>query len=217
MFDIATILEVLIKSVVAVAIGIIIGRERAKHGRAAGMRTHVLVCLGACMTSMTSVYVAQMMNLTGDVFRIPAQVVSGVGFLGAGMIILKSNHMISGLTTAAGVWTTATIGVAIGYGFYIGVIIVTALYLIAIVLLAKLEKTKSSNEAVYIEIDDLYSTNDVIDAIAKLMGEEPNYQIIAPKSGRDGNLGLSIASDKSRPFSFDELLKIDHVAYVADE
>ena len=96
--------------------GSLIGSERARHGRAAGMRTHILVCLGACMTSMTSMYVADILGSDGDVFRIPAQVISGIGFLGAGMIILKSNNMITGLTTAAGVWTTATIGVALGYG-----------------------------------------------------------------------------------------------------
>ena len=65
-------------------------------------------------------FVSDVLGNNGDVFRIPAQVVSGIGFLGAGMIILKNNNMITGLTTAAGVWTTATIGVALGYGYYVG-------------------------------------------------------------------------------------------------
>lgn len=74
-------------------------------------------------------FVSDALGNNGDVFRIPAQVVSGIGFLGAGMIILKNNNMITGLTTAAGVWTTATIGVALGYGYYVGAAAVTALFL----------------------------------------------------------------------------------------
>lgn len=96
------ILSTVLRSLAAVIIGGLIGSERARHGRAAGMRTHILVCLGSCMTSMTSMFVSDSLGKNGDVFRIPAQVVSGIGFLGAGMIILKNNNMITGLTTAAG-------------------------------------------------------------------------------------------------------------------
>ena len=96
------ILSTVLRSLAAVIIGGLIGSERARHGRAAGMRTHILVCLGTCMTSMTSMFVSDALGNNGDVFRIPAQMVSGIGFLGAGMIILKSNNIITGLTTAAG-------------------------------------------------------------------------------------------------------------------
>ena len=74
------IIEVLLRSIAAVVIGTLIGSERMRHGRAAGMRTHILVCLGSCMTSMTSMFVANTLGNNGDVFRIPAQVVSGIGF-----------------------------------------------------------------------------------------------------------------------------------------
>ena len=130
------IIETLVRSLAAVLIGSLIGSERARHGRAAGMRTHILVCLGSCMTAMTSVYISQTLGV-GDASRIPAQVISGIGFLGAGMIILKANNIITGLTTAAGVWTTATIGIAVGYGYYVGAIIVTVLFLATIILFAK--------------------------------------------------------------------------------
>ena len=78
------ILSTVLRSLAAVVIGGLIGSERARHGRAAGMRTHILVCLGACMTSMTSILVSDIMGNNGDVFRIPAQVVSGIGFFGRG-------------------------------------------------------------------------------------------------------------------------------------
>ena len=150
------------RSFAAVVIGGLIGSERARHGRAAGMRTHILVCLGSCMTSMTSMFVVDMVGNSGDVFRIPAQVVSGIGFLGAGMIILKNNNMITGLTTAAGVWTTATIGVALGYGYYVGAVAVTVLFLSTIVLFARFERKCKSAEVIYIEIDDAHKVNEVL-------------------------------------------------------
>ena len=103
--------QICLKTALAVLIGGLIGSERARHGRAAGMRTHILVCLGACLTAMTSLYVVNVAGVPGDVFRISAQAISGVGFLGAGMIVLKNNSTIIGLTTAAGVWTTGAIGV----------------------------------------------------------------------------------------------------------
>ncbi|MFR7855687.1 MAG: MgtC/SapB family protein, partial [Acutalibacteraceae bacterium] len=163
------IIETLIRAAAAVVIGSLIGSERARHGRAAGMRTHILVCLGACMTSMTSMYVADILGSDGDVFRIPAQVISGIGFLGAGMIILKSNNMITGLTTAAGVWTTATIGVALGYGYYIGAAVVTVLFLSTIILFARFERKRKSAEVIYVEIDDPYRVNAVLGRMKELI------------------------------------------------
>ena len=129
--------EVVFKLLLSVAIGGVIGNERGRHGRAAGMRTHIIVCLGAALTSMMSIAVDQITGCSGDVFRISAQVVCGVGFLGAGMIILKNNSVITGLTTAAGIWTTSIIGIAIGYGFYIGAIAAAVFCLGATVLFVK--------------------------------------------------------------------------------
>ena len=167
-FDWRTVAEIFTKAVLAVLIGGLIGSERARHGRAAGMRTHILVCLGAALTSMISIHVAAVTG-TGDVLRIPAQVISGIGFLGAGMIILKNNNVITGLTTAAGVWTTSIIGIALGYGFYSGAIICAALFLIAIILFSKLERRKKSTEVIYIEIDNMYRANDICKKIKEMI------------------------------------------------
>ena len=209
--------QVLLRSVLAVLIGGIIGSERARHGRAAGMRTHILVCLGAVLTSMTSMYVSDVLGNNGDVFRISAQVISGVGFLGAGMIILKNNNTITGLTTAAGVWATSAIGIAIGYGFYLGAIIVATLLLISIVLLAKFEKHKRSTEIIYIEIDDMYKTNEILNKIKQLFKEEFEYQIMSPKSGGQGNIGISIVFKNSLNFDYNDLISIDNIVYVVED
>ena len=211
------LIETLLRSAVAVLIGTLIGSERARHGRAAGMRTHILVCLGSCMTSMTSMYVANMLGNNGDVFRIPAQVVSGIGFLGAGMIILKNNNVITGLTTAAGVWATATIGVAVGYGFYTGAVIVTLFFLGTIILFAKFERKRKSAEVIYIEIDDVYKVNEVLKSLEKAIPESFTYQIFAPKSGNRGNVGLNVVIDKRIDMDVSALSEIESIAFAAEE
>ncbi|WP_423190535.1 MgtC/SapB family protein [Alkalibacterium sp. f15] len=92
-----------------------------KH-HAAGFRTYILVCLGSTMVMMTNQFISDMYN-TGDPARMGAQVISGIGFLGAGTILVTSNNHVKGLTTAAGLWSAACIGLAIGIGFYQGAII----------------------------------------------------------------------------------------------
>jgi len=205
------------RSLVAVIIGCLIGSERARHGRAAGMRTHIIVCLGAALTSMISLYVSDVLGNGGDVLRISAQVISGIGFLGAGMIILKSNNVITGLTTAAGVWTTSVIGIAVGYGFYEGAIVVTALFLIAIVLFAKLERRKKAAEIIYIEIDDMYKANEIVEQVNKVLGVSFNHRMMAPKSNMSGNLGITLIIDRRLNLDIMVLKEIEHVVFVEEE
>lgn len=211
------IIEVLLRSIAAVVIGTLIGSERMRHGRAAGMRTHILVCLGACMTSMTSMFVSDVLGNNGDVFRIPAQVVSGIGFLGAGMIILKNNNMITGLTTAAGVWTTATIGVALGYGYYVGAVAVMVLFLSTIVLFARFERKRKSAEVIYIEIDNAYKVNAVLKELERAIPESFTYQIFAPKSGNQGSVGLNVVIDKRIDMDVSGLSSIENIVFAVEE
>ena len=210
------IIETVVRSLAAVLIGSLIGSERARHGRAAGMRTHILVCLGSCMTAMTSMYISQTLGV-GDASRIPAQVISGIGFLGAGMIILKSNNVITGLTTAAGVWTTATIGIAVGYGYYIGAIIVTVLFLATIILFAKFERHRKSAEVIYIELDNLYKVNTTLAELKKYIPEAFSYQIFAPKSNHSGNVGINLVIDKRIDLDISRLTEIENVVFAIEE
>lgn len=206
------ILEVAIKSIAAVIIGGIIGSERARHGRAAGMRTHILVCLGATLTAMVGVHFSD-----GDAMRISAQVVSGIGFLGVGMIIIKNNNVISGLTTAAGIWATSIVGIALGYGFYEGAVIVAILMLLSMVLLARFERAKRHTEAVYVEIDDISKTNEVIDKIIELIGKPCPHKVYSAKSGNTNNVGIIILLDRTMNFDFKKVLEIEHVLYVDED
>ena len=143
-------ISVALRLLLALLMGGLIGMERGRHGRAAGMRTHVLVCLGSCMTALVGVYILQYINPAENVTRIAAQVISGIGFLGAGTILIRNQAIITGLTTAAGVWCTATIGIALGYGFYLGAIITTAITIFTATLLTRLEGRKKRQMRVYL-------------------------------------------------------------------
>ena len=112
-----TLLGIFLRILTAVILGGVIGRERGMKNRPAGLRTYMLVCLGACVVMIINQYVCQVFH-TGDPVRLGAQVVSGIGFLGAGTIIVTSHNQIKGLTTAAGLWAAACIGLAVGIGLY---------------------------------------------------------------------------------------------------
>lgn len=112
-----TYLAVALRIICAVVIGGLIGLERGLKNRPAGLRTYMVVCVGACLVMLTNQYVCQIYG-TGDPVRMGAQVVSGIGFLGAGTIIVTRRNQIKGLTTAAGLWAAAGVGLALGIGFY---------------------------------------------------------------------------------------------------
>ena len=112
-----TLFSVIVRCLAAVLLGGVIGLERGLKNRAAGFRTYMLVCLGSCIVMVTNQYIHQIYG-TGDPVRMGAQVISGIGFLGAGTIIVTSRSQIKGLTTAAGLWASACIGLALGIGVY---------------------------------------------------------------------------------------------------
>lgn len=141
----------------AVLCGGIIGLERTFRRRPAGFRTHMLICLGASMTTLTSQFLFLHMNYYTDMARIGAQVVAGIGFIGAGTIIVTRHQRVKGLTTAAGLWTAAIVGLALGAGFYEGGLCVTVLILVAEIFFAKVERIvlrKSPEINIYLRYDD---------------------------------------------------------------
>ncbi len=131
--------EVLVRLILASLLSGLVGFERESHGRAAGLRTHILVGVGATLFMLVSLYVAQVYGENGsaDPGRIAAQVVTGIGFLGAGTI-LRFGVSIRGLTTAASIWGVAAVGLAVGCGFYPAALGATVIFLIALYFLSKL-------------------------------------------------------------------------------
>lgn len=124
--------------VLAVLCGGLIGLERESKRRPAGFRTHILICLGAAMTTATGQYLYTMHYYT-DIARLGAQVVAGVGFIGAGTILMTKRRRVRGLTTAAGLWVAAIVGLCCGAGFYLGAMYTTVLILAAEMVLSKFE------------------------------------------------------------------------------
>ena len=181
--------DMLLRLFVAAFCGGLIGIERGKKRRAAGFRTHMLVCMGAALTMVLGIYLHHMVasGLWGlanpesyriDVSRFGAQVINGIGFLGAGTIIVTGRQQVKGMTTAAGFWASACTGLPIGAGFYSAALIACVLILLTIVLFSRLESwilSRSRNINLYIEFDSM----DGISEIVKTTNEQ-NVRIFRP-------------------------------------
>lgn len=157
--------EVLVRLLVATFCGGVIGIERGKKNRPAGFRTYILVCVGSSLTMVLGEYLACMFSLwsesvttliNSDVARIGAQVINGIGFLGAGTILITGNQQVKGMTTAAGLWASACMGLAIGTGFYVGALIGCVLIILTTAIFSKLESfilMRSRNVNLYVEFE----------------------------------------------------------------
>ncbi|NLU33302.1 MAG: MgtC/SapB family protein [Clostridiaceae bacterium] len=176
-----TPLSGMVRLVCAVMFGGLIGLERERKGRAAGFRTYMLVCLGASITMMLGQYeylmvtgqwssIAAETGIKTDVSRFGAQVINGVGFLGAGTIVVTSHRRVKGVTTAAGLWASACMGIAIGAGFYECMLMGFMLILLCFQPLRLVENhitSNSRNMNVYVEFDGM----ELLGNIFELMGE----------------------------------------------
>lgn len=189
-------ITVILRFILSVVIGAIIGNERGRHGSAAGLRTHILVCIGAAMTALTGMFLNDYLGFDGDVSRISAQVISGIGFLGAGMIIVRSSNVITGLTTAAGMWATAAIGIALGYGFYLGAIFGALACFFTAAVLTKVERRRKRSVHIYVEISEPSKSGSVAEQIRILSDGDMMLEISRPKSGKSDHLGFYVTVAK---------------------
>lgn len=208
--------SVLLRICLAVIAGGVIGNERGKHGRAAGFRTHILVCLGGAMTALCSLYVSRVSGLGGDVFRIPAQVISGIGFLGAGIILVKNNNTVAGLTTAAGMWVTATIGIAFGFGFYGGGILTAVICVLNATLFTRVEHKRHRAMRFYVEVNDVGKIQSVLDRIEELLHNDVLFGTVPAKSGLAGSVGFEVTTSNRSNYEQTKqaLNEIDGVSFV---
>lgn len=172
-FSWPSILDAFIKMTMALVCGGVIGMERGRKKRPAGFRTYMLVCLGATLVMMTNDFLCENGNGV-DVARLGAQVINGIGFLGAGTIITTGHNRVKGLTTAAGLWASACIGLAIGSGYYEGAIIGTLMIVVIMVLLHTFDRRLLSNNKVVM----LYVEYKKISALRRLNAFARENQII---------------------------------------
>ncbi|MCI9609803.1 MAG: MgtC/SapB family protein [Oscillibacter sp.] len=185
-----TIWSVALRMTLAVVCGGIIGIEREYKRRPAGFRTHILICLGAAMTTLTSQYLYLVLGQYTDMARLGAQVVAGIGFIGAGTIIVTRRQRVKGLTTAAGLWAAAIIGLALGGGFYEGGLFATFLILVAELFFSRVEYRMLKNAPevnLYVE----YGDNKTMDVLLQEFREHGlkilNMGIIHSKSNEEHN------------------------------
>ena len=196
------LLSIALRLIFAMIVGGAIGLERGRQGRAAGMRTHILVCLGAALTVMIGFYATCKLGISSDPMRIAAQVISGIGFLGVGTILTKGRFQITGLTTAAGLWATAAIGLALGAGFYEGALIAFIIAFLAVTLFHKIEFKVSNRQTrfgIYVEINSDKAIRATIDHLVDTYSAT-GIQVTAPRSGSVGNVGIeaNISSPKNK-------------------
>ena len=144
-------LSTFVRLALALICGGVLGMERGKKNRPAGFRTYMLVCVGATLVMLTNQFICDQYG-TGDPARLGAQVISGIGFLGAGTIIVTGRNRVKGLTTAAGLWADACVGLAIGIGFYSAALIGCTMILVVMSFLHKIDAIMTANTKVL----DLY-------------------------------------------------------------
>lgn len=171
--DVTTV-SVLVRLFFAMLCGGAIGIEREHKRRTAGFRTHILICLGAAMTTMISQFLLYNMHLYTDIGRLGAQVIAGIGFIGAGTIIVTKRRQVKGLTTAAGLWTCAIIGLAIGAGYFEAALLSTIIILLAEIFFSRFEYwvlDNAKNINIYVE----YTGNENLDSVIRLL---KSYRIV---------------------------------------
>ncbi|MDF2959585.1 MAG: magnesium transporter MgtC [Paenibacillus sp.] len=206
--------ELLLRMVLAVLFGGIVGMERELHNHAAGFRTHILVCLGSATVMLLSIYgFSQFVNEPNvriDPARLAAQVISGIGFLGAGAI-LRNGSVISGLTTAASVWVVAAIGLCVGAGFLFAAFYTTMLVLISLFVLNKWEKYLMRNRRNHELTIKALDNPGVLGKLASAFGEQGiqiiNVKMIAesessPENGEKPTMQLRFSLKVQNPVKF---------------
>ena len=215
-----TVTEIVLRVLIAVAIGGLIGLERGMKNRPAGLRTYMLVCVGACVVMLTNQYTYQVYQV-GDPVRMGAQVISGIGFLGAGTIIVTSRNQIKGLTTAAGLWTAGGIGLAIGIGLYEVAIAASAAVFIILTVLHQLDfrvRKKAHILEAYVELDQQTHLGNFLKE-ARDRGLEPsNVQLDHEDVVSSSQLSfiVTIKGNKSQnqDAMFTQLRKLEGVEYI---
>ena len=198
-----------------------VGFEREFHGRAAGFRTHILLCVGSTLIMLTSMHIFDLYSskISPDPARIAAGVITGIGFLGAGTI-MHSKSTVRGLTTAASLWVVAGIGLAVGSGFYFGSIVTTALTIVTLMFFSRLEYTmirKDWYKTIVIE------TKEGVDQLKAIRGliEDRKSEITDFEVDRAGDgvnmmlkVGLKLYQLRTADQLIDDLSHLDGVKHV---
>ena len=214
-------ISVLLRLFLAMTCGGLIGIERTYKRRPAGFRTHILICVGAALTTMTSEYLTLYMHYDADITRLGAGVVAGVGFIGAGTIMVTRRSQVKGLTTAAGFWVAAIVGLALGAGYIEGAVFSTLVVIAVELAFAKVEYRLLDNDPevnLYIEYLDKKHLENVL---SLLQAQEIRVRNLEVSQIAEGKSSCAIVSfrrhSKSAFYELkNELQKLDGVVTVEE-
>jgi putative Mg2+ transporter-C (MgtC) family protein len=210
------IASVVLRLFLATAFGGVIGMERGGRGQPAGLRTHILVCMGSCLAMLSNLYLVKEFPGT-DPSRFGAQVISGIGFLGVGTIIVTGMYRVKGLTTAAGLWASACMGIAVGAGFYEGAAIAFVTILLAMTVLHRLEIALYAKDRIMLVYAELTALSD-LRLMSRFMKENGIRVLSADISSQQGGGLVSVVyrlkGDKGSPRSEELVSRMMELEYV---
>lgn len=216
------IVSTTVRLLLSLLCGGILGVERGRKRRPAGFRTYMLVCMGSTLVMITNQYITEIYG-GSDPARMGAQVISGIGFLGAGTIIVTGRNRVKGLTTAAGLWAAACVGLSLGVGFYSGALIGCFLIFIVMATLLRLDGWVMSSTKVmnlYIEFEQISDVGQFI-GFAKNQGFHiSDLEIIRTNGVSDGGIGVLCSVRLSEKKPHEEILQmlsgIERVRYIEE-
>ena len=216
-------LAIFLRLVLATIVGLLIGFEREFKNKGAGVKTHVLVCLGAACAMIVSEYLThQFPGARIDMERIGAQVVSGVGFLGVGTIIITGKNEVQGLSTAAGLWACACIGLCAGAGYVEGTLLALVFVIFTFMALNKIDHWLHENAKIfslYVEFEDKHGIKLLLKKLHGWNCSFSNFQLVKGEAGKFGGAAtftveLSRGARK-QPF-IDAIQTLDYVSFVEE-
>lgn len=215
-------LAIIVKVALSLLLGGILGYERGMKNRPAGFRTYMLVCLGASLVMMTNQFIFQFYD-GGDIVRMGAQVISGIGFLGAGTIMVTGRQQIKGITTAAGMWAAACCGLAIGIGFYEGAVIGGLTIFLIMSGFNKLEisfRKRSPIIDIYLEYTASKNFSNFLKEVRSHSLEVISIQMNGNRASQEGDLCIIMNIESHEKREHEEVLSIigsiDGVDYVEE-
>ncbi len=204
----------IVRMLVSVVCGFLIGLERKSRSKEAGIRTHAIVCLASCLFMILSKYLAAPLfsdisgnTFTADATRIASQVVTGIGFLGAGIIMYRRDVM-HGLTTAAGVWATAAIGMAIGSGFIVTGVSATVIILLLQLIFHLPIKTFTTRHIALIKMQVWIENDEILNQILEKLGAQKVSSYKVKQVGESLIATVEVATtDELDPMKFNSLIR----------
>lgn len=201
------LLEIFLRLAAALVAGAIIGYERERDSQPAGLRTHMILALGAALVMILSVNIG--IKFGSDPARLAAQVVSGIGFLGAGAI-LRFGFNVKGLTTASTLWTTAMVGMAIGYGYYLVSLFAVVITIIVLTLVERFEKKFVRVNVIRTVVVDVHEREGILREVRKTISKMADalFAFSVQKSVKNKHMRLEIVARFNRNEKLEDMLEV---------